>query len=225
MELTPFIQPTELAHDGCALPLRPLYELEHGTLAAVEFAFENSFLSETQKLETIKKVLRNRRGILNPGAFLCVSLGEEELADPQFPSDLSGICHQIGIAPANLGLFFPDDSCLKFGLHALDQFLILKRLGFRLGLDIVRLGTLPALFVERLPADVLRLDPLDSLALDEDPQSQSDILDFVAFAANLLMTPAARGVRNHVQLSKLKSMGIRIGQGPLFSGQTAHTPS
>lgn len=225
MEPTPFIPPTAIVHNGCNIPLRPLYELENGTLAAVELAFENSFSSESQKLETIKKVLRNRRGILHPEAFLCVSLGEEELADPQFPSALSRICNQIGVAPANLGLFFPDDSCLRFGLRALDQFLCLKRFGFRLGLDIVRLETLPVLFVERLPADVLRLDPLDSLALDEDPQSQRDILDFVDFAANLLMAPAARGVSSHMQLSKLKNMGIRIGQGPLFSGQTANALS
>ncbi|MBI4806138.1 MAG: EAL domain-containing protein [Desulfovibrio sp.] len=225
MDLTKYTPATDIVHDGRTFPLRPLYELENGTLAAVELAFENSFSSETQKLAAIKKVLHNRRGILHPGAFLCVSLGGEELADPKFPSDISGICDKIGISPANLGLFFPDDSCLKLGLRALDQFLTLKRFGFRLGLDIVSLESLPALFVERLPADVLRLDPLDSLALDEDPQSQRDILDFVAFAANLLMTPAARGVSSHMQLSKLKSMGIRIGQGPLFSGQTAHTPS
>jgi EAL domain-containing protein (putative c-di-GMP-specific phosphodiesterase class I) len=225
MDLTHFIQPTDIVHDGCTIPLRPLYELENGTLAAVELAFENSFSSEAQKLATIKKVLRNRRGIFHPDAFLCVSLGEEELTDSEFPSALSGICSQMGVAPANLGLFFRDDSCLKVGLRALDQFLSLKRFGFRLGLDIVRLETLPVLFVERLPADVLRLDPLDSLALDEDPQSQRDILDFVDFAANLLMTPAARGVSSHMQLSKLKNMGIRIGQGPFFSGQTANTPS
>jgi len=225
MELNHFIPPSAVVHDGCNNPLRPLYELENGVLAAVELAFETGFSTGIQKLETIKKVLRDRRGILNPEEFLCVSLGGGELGDPLYPSVLSEICTQIGVAPASLCLFFPDDVCLKFGLRALDQFLCLKRFGFRLGLDIVSLQTLPVLFVERLPADVLRLDPLDSLALDEDPQSQRDILDFVEFSANLLMIPAARGVSNHTQLSKLKGMGIRIGQGPLFSGQTANSLS
>ena len=99
----------------------------------------------------------------------------------------------------------------------MEQFVRFKRLGFRLGVDIINLQTLPALIVERLPADVLRLDPLDALALPGDPQSLRDIQDFSSFAANLLMLPAARGVRSMGQLNLLRDMGVRIGQGPVFS--------
>ena len=203
--------------------MRPLYELENGSLAAIEPAFADTFQSTGDRLDTIMEVLRKNCSTAGSQAFICAPMGENELEDTDFPASLAQYCHDVGAASASLCLFFADDLCLAHGHRALDQLLCFKRHGFRLGLDIANLQTMPGLFVERLPADVLRLDPLDTLIRRDDSDSIQDILAFTRYAANLLMIPAAKGVRSQEQLNLLKDMGIRIGQGPLFS--TPGSPS
>ena len=217
MSTFPSIPDLFSCQDGRDVSLRPLYELENGSLAGIEPDFVDTFLKIGDRLDTIMEVLSKGYGLTGPEAFICAPMGEKELGDPGFPGALAQYCQQMGAAPSNLCLFFADDLCLKHGHRALDQFLYFKRHGFRLGLDITNLQTMPGLFVERLPADVLRLDPLDTSIRQEDPDSIQDIQAFTRYAANLLMVPAARGVRSLGQLNMLKDVGIRIGQGPLFS--------
>jgi hypothetical protein len=202
--------------DGREIFLRPLFQLDTGSLAAVELSFETPHINAGVKLESIKEVLRKSSTIFATG-FVCAAMGIWELANPLFPGTMAGLCRVMGADPANLCLFFPDELCLKLGLHALEQLLRFKRLGFRLGLDIENLAVMPGLFVEKLPVDVLRLSPLDTLSLAEDPEAVRAVLDFIRYAGNLLMLPAAKGLSSHGQLSILRDLGVRIGQGPLFS--------
>lgn len=197
--------------------LRPLYELENHALAGIEMSFAGRTAGSSVKPEALAEVLGSIRGSLSPEAFVCVSLGENELSDPAYPETLAATFARTRSGTSNICLFFEDALFPRLGFAAMEQFVRFKRLGFRLGVDIINLQTLPALIVERLPADVLRLDPLDALALPGDPQSLRDIQDFSSFAANLLMLPAARGVRSMGQLNLLRDMGVRIGQGPVFS--------
>jgi EAL domain-containing protein (putative c-di-GMP-specific phosphodiesterase class I) len=211
------MDPAVTTQDCRKIPLRPLYELNKGTLAALEFSFNEAVQGSVQKLDALVEVLGGRCAPRGPEAFLCVPLGADELSDPLFPGALAKTCARAGMDPAGLCLFFSDKTCLEQGIGSLDQFLRFKRLGFRLGLDIAAIDSMPVLLVERLPADVLRLDTLDSMPVDADIESQRNIADFVAFASNLLMVPAAKGVHDSMQLTRLRDMGILIGQGPLFA--------
>lgn len=197
--------------------LRPLYELESRVLAGIELSFAGRAQDLSVEPETLAEVLESIRDSLSPEAFACVSLGANELSDPAYPEALAATLSGSRPGTANICLFFKDALFSRLGFAAMEQLVRFKRLGFRLGVDIMNLQTLPAMIVERLPADVLRLDPLDALALPGDPQSLRDIQDFSIFAANLLMLPAARGVRSLGQLNILRDMGVRIGQGPVFS--------
>jgi len=205
--------------------LRPLYELESRALAGIELSFADRAQGLSVKPETLAEVLEIIRESLSPEAFACVSLGANELSDPAYPEALATTLLNNRSDASNICLFFEDALFPSLGFAAMEQFVRFKRLGFRLGVDIISLQTLPVMIVERLPADVLRLDPLDALALPGDPQSLRDIQDFSSFAANLLMLPAARGVRSQGQLNILRDMGVRIGQGPVFSDIVPPNPS
>jgi len=203
--------------DGRQFPVNPLYELENRTLAGVELPRLHSLGAGLPEFDILTQALRKDLTALDQDGFLCSPMGADELADPRFPRNLARACRSHGANPASLCLFFPDQACLRLGAAALDTLLTLKRLGFRLGLDIVSLDHTPGLFVERLPVDVLRLDPLDAIIHPDDPDILRSIKDFTQFADNLLMLPAARGVRSEGQLHMLKGLGVRLGQGPLFS--------
>lgn len=210
--------------DGKEIPLRPLYELENGSLVAVEmFPGLNAPESDGRAcLDNIREVLRIRPGSFSRNAYVCVSMGEAGLLDAGLPGRIASLALRLGSTPGNLCLFFSDQTCLKHGARALDSLIACKRTGFRIGLDIEALSEMPGLFVEYLPADVLRLNPLDVMSLPEDKDTVEMVLEFTRYAANLLMTPAANGVRNTEQLNMLRDMGIRIGQGPLFGNSGAY---
>jgi EAL domain-containing protein (putative c-di-GMP-specific phosphodiesterase class I) len=137
---------------------------------------------------------------------------------------MSKVAEAHGLPSSRICLFFNDQDCLPQGVAALDALLSLKRRGFRVGIDIESLDALPVLFVERLPADVLRLGPLDAAASPGDRLAFSRIKAFTRFAENLLMTTAAGGVTSTEQVAFLRNAGINVGQGPFFSGMTSPLP-
>lgn len=194
------------------LPLRPLYELSSETLAAVEIP---PGMAAAPELAGLPEVL-SRFGLSPGNARLCAQLGVLELTDPAAPGRIARRCGLQGIAPKRFCLFFPDTLCLEHGMRAIEQLLLFKRHGFRLGIDIENLDAVSGPFIEMLPADVLRLCPLDTMTRTSDPDAAGELLAFTRFAENLLMTPAASGVQSRGQLNTLKSLGMRIGQGPLF---------
>jgi EAL domain-containing protein (putative c-di-GMP-specific phosphodiesterase class I) len=205
-----------IGSDGRKIALSPLFQLDTGNLAAVELPFDNLHVQDEARLLSLSEVLRTSGAIFATG-FVCAPMGIQELATPRLPEIMAALCRSMGTEPASLCLFFPDTLCLKLGLPALEQLLRFKRLGFRLGLDIENLNCMPGLFIEKLPVDVLRLSTMDTLALTEDPEAACAVLDFIRYAGNLLMLPAAKGLSSSGQMNMLRDMGVRIGQGPLFS--------
>uniref|UniRef100_A0A7C3W8R7 EAL domain-containing protein n=1 Tax=Fundidesulfovibrio putealis TaxID=270496 RepID=A0A7C3W8R7_9BACT len=200
-----------------ALPLRPLFDLGDGTLAAAELSLRRMPQAGRSRLDALSSAMGRARASVAGDIYICVTLDGAPLADPSFPLELASASACAGSAPEGACLFFPDSLCRQMGVRLLESFLTFKRLGFRLGLDVTELAAMPSLLVERLPVDVLRLGPADILGLREDRDACQDILDFTAFCDNLLIVPAARGLANREQSVILRELGVQIGQGPLYA--------
>ena len=201
-----------------AAGIQPLYALENGSLVAVDMPTPGAPASSFPLSSGIRQALRTLTVPDAPAPYLCVSMDGRALAAPGLRERMSGHAKSHGLAPSSLCLFFSDQDCLRHGIAALDSLISLKTGGFKVGLDIECLETLPGLFVERLPADVLRLGPLDAMPMDGDSRALSRVTDFTRYADNLLMTTAAAGVTSSTQVSFLLEAGISVGQGPFFSG-------
>lgn len=200
-----------------AVPVRPVIDLASGQIAGVDLrdtpGMECFFLTDARFYE----LLRHAHHALPERIGLSLLAGGRCLDDPVFPLVLAQALKRQGLAPERLTLYFQDRHCLDRGMAALDRLLALKRLGFQLGLDIKDLNAMPALLVERLPVDILRLDPLDIMDVTVNRETAALAAEFVTFAGNLLMRPAARGVRHENQLAVLKRLGFSLAQGPYFA--------
>ncbi|WP_243439496.1 EAL domain-containing protein [Fundidesulfovibrio soli] len=204
--------------------LLPLVDLGDGSLKAVDIEFHPPHPAVSCPVELLATAVHSARSVLDQGAFICLTLPAETLTDNHHIFALAAKAQSLGVGAGSICLFFPDQQCRDLGFIGIEGFITLKRHGFLLGIDVCCLGAMPSLYVERLPADVLRLDPLDTLCHENDSEARAALLDFSAYAANLLMLPAARGVRSRPQVSMLRNMGIQIGQGPLFASRLARNP-
>lgn len=205
-------------HSLAEVGLQPLCGLENGSLVAVEMPMAGASANGFPPSSGIRRALRTLP-VPDAGApYLCMSMDNRALTTPRLHEKMYALAGTHGLSPSRVCLFFSDQDCLPRGVAALDALIALKRSGFRVGLDIECLDALPVLFVERLPADVLRLGPLDAAVYPGDHHAFSRIRDFTRFADNLLMTTAAGGVTSTEQVSFLRDAGISVGQGPFFSG-------
>jgi len=195
-----------------------MVELENGSLVGFDLTTRTRFDESEASLVQLFETFRSGRNLPAPGSPLSLSMGEDALMDPVLGKRLKDFLRDIGRVPDSLCLFFSDQLCLRHGVVSLDKLLRLKAGGYRIGLDIECLDTAPGAFLEMLPADVLRIGPLDARPQVNEGTGTASLKNFVRFCSNLLMTPAARGVDDAVQMGVLRDAGVRIGQGHFFCG-------
>ena len=198
-------------------PARPVIDLASGQIASLDLRDIPGAAAFPCAAARSHELIRQAGHVLPGHVGLSLATGNSSLDDPAFSGRMLHALKSLGVAPGRVTLYFQDQQCLERGMAALDALLLLKRRGFQLGLDITNLDMMPSLFVERLPVDILRLDPLDIMDVAVNPETASLASDFVAYADNLLMRTAARGVRHENQLATLKRLGFTFGQGPYFA--------
>ncbi len=205
---------------GPALPARPVIDLASGQIVSMDLRYKPGLHLFSLADFSFHELPRRADNTLPGHISLSLMPGSQHLADPAFPGKVAKALKLQGLAPERMTLYFQDRHCLEQGMAALDTLITFKRLGFQLGLDIKDLDGMPSLFVERLPVDILRLDPLDILDVAVNLETASLATDLVRFAGNLLMHAAARGVRHENQLAMLKRLGFAFAQGPYFAAPT-----
>lgn len=213
---TLFTTPSASVHRG-AMPLRPVIDLASGQVVSLDLR-DMPGTGPLPMDDTLFQEIGRLAGRILPGhVSLSVMVDCRLSREADFPGRVAQALKRQGVAPDRLTLFFQDQHCLAMGMAALDMLIAFKRRGFLLGLDIESLDLLPSLFVERLPVDILRLDPLDIMDVAGNIETAALAGQFVAYAGNLLMRTAARGVRHENQLAVLKHLGFSLGQGPYFA--------
>jgi len=217
MQRIPLFTAASASANGVSMPVRPVIDLASGQVVSVDLR-DVPGSDPLSMADTLFQALIRFANRMSPErTSLSLQLDSRTLCDPHFPGRAAQALKRQGVAPDRLTLYFQDQDCLARGMAALDMLIALKRRGFLLGLDIKSLELLPSLYVERLPVDILRLDPLDIMDVAVNMESAALASQFVAFAGNLLMHTAARGVRHENQLAMLKRLGFTFGQGPYFA--------
>jgi sensor c-di-GMP phosphodiesterase-like protein len=84
-------------------------------------------------------------------------------------------------------------------------------------IDDVGIGNSGLLQLQRLGADVLKIDKLFVDAINRDPTARSVVEMLVRLADRLGMSTVAEGIEEEVQVDALRECGVPTGQGYFFA--------
>jgi len=130
---------------------------------------------------------------------------------------VSDILKQSGMPPRNLELEVTETFLMEDIEESLALLAELKQLGIKLAIDDFGTGYSSLAYLDRMPADTLKLDLSFIRKLPHEKDTVAMVRQMIEMAHSLGMQVVAEGVENRDQLAMLQEMGCDELQGFLFS--------
>jgi diguanylate cyclase (GGDEF)-like protein len=154
-----------------------------------------------------------------------VNVAARQLREPAFVDEVAAVLSDTGLRPGNLVLEVTESSVLD-GRQVRDTLEALHELGVRLALDDFGTGQSSLSLLRAFPVDVLKLDKsfVDGICDGEDRGRLAVAAAVAQLAEYLQLKAVAEGIETEGQLTRLREMGYRLGQGfhlarPLPAGE------
>ena len=155
--------------------------------------------------------------------FVSVNLSPRQLSRPDLARRVAGVLARSGLPPERLWVEITEDRPLD-PRHDIADVQRLRDLGVHVALDDFGTGYAGLTYLQRLPADTVKIDRVFVSQVEHDPVSRGIIGAVVDLAAVLGLHVVAEGVETEEQAAVLLELGILCAQGHLF-GQPAPLPS
>jgi diguanylate cyclase (GGDEF)-like protein len=176
---------------------------------------------EMQLLHTIEAwVLKEacRQATLWPEHFcIAVNVSPSQVAHTKIVDTVADILSATGLQPGRLELEVTESAILNNDSETRRKLHALKALGVRLVMDDFGTGYSSLVYLSRFPFDHIKIDRTFVDGLLKDSGSASIVRATTDMARSLGLRTTAEGVETDLQLNKLKTIGIELGQGHLFS--------
>jgi len=147
---------------------------------------------------------------------ISINLSGKQLTSKDLIRDVEQALQISGLPPECLDLEITESVLMEDTEAAIETLLILKRLGIGLQIDDFGTGYSSLSYLHRLPFDTLKIDRSFVHLLDAEEEGIEIVRTIMALARSLKMSVVAEGVENRTQLSCLRKMGCRFGQGNHF---------
>jgi EAL domain-containing protein (putative c-di-GMP-specific phosphodiesterase class I) len=146
-----------------------------------------------------------------------VNLSARELQEPEFVQTVADAVAAAGIRPERLTLEITE-SGLMADLEETTAILHrLRALGARLAIDDFGTGYSSLSYLERLPVEVLKIDRSFTAAIGHGRDVPVLVRSIVKLGQTLHMEVLAEGIETAEQLTRLRAIDCRLGQGFHFS--------
>jgi len=146
-----------------------------------------------------------------------VNLSARELQEPDFVQTVAAAVEAAGIRPERLTLEITE-SGLMADLEETTAILHrLRALGARLAIDDFGTGYSSLSYLERLPVEVLKIDRSFTAAIGHGRDVPVLVRSIVKLGQTLHMEVLAEGIETAEQLTRLRAIDCRLGQGFHFS--------
>lgn len=156
-----------------------------------------------------------------PGAtelWAAVNVSARQLADPEVCVDLSQLLADAGLPPRALRLETTESVVMGEDPTTVDTLLALRELGVQVSIDDFGTGYSCLAALKQLPVDTLKVDRLFIVGLDDEGTDERSIVAaIVTLASALSLEVVAEGVETEQQLTELRRLGVRTGQGELWA--------
>jgi diguanylate cyclase (GGDEF)-like protein/PAS domain S-box-containing protein len=152
------------------------------------------------------------------GLDIHINLSGKQFAHPSLVADIRAILHETAIAPGYLTIELSESVLMEDAETAIEICRRLKALGLRLCIDDFGTGYSSLSYLHHFPTDALKIDRSFITRIGANDQNLELVRTIVTLARNLGMATIAEGIETPEQLTHLRALGCRIGQGYLFEG-------
>lgn len=164
--------------------------------------------------------LYNRRRPWQP-IRVSVNVSPHQFADPDWLGSVQHAIERAKIAPTQLALEITEGVFLRDWQDAAAKLQEVRKLGVQVYLDDFGTGYSSLAQLRRLPVDVIKIDRSFVAAIHENEADRAIVRALAELARGLNVTMIAEGIETQRQLDWLLDLGVRFGQGWLFSRPVA----
>ena len=146
-----------------------------------------------------------------------VNVSARELQEPEFVQTVADALATSGIPPEHLTLEITESGLMADLDQSTATLHRLRALGARLAIDDFGTGYSSLSYLERLPVEVLKIDRSFTAAIGHGRDVPVLVRSIVKLGQTLHMEVLAEGIETTEQLTKLRAIDCRLGQGFHFS--------
>ena len=144
---------------------------------------------------------------------ISVNVSAFQLGREDFTEDVRRALATTGLEPSLLLLEITETTVMRDIAAASADLQQLKALGVRVALDDFGTGYASLAHLQRMPADILKIDRSFVAALEEGGHSAELLRAIVGVGRSLAMKVLAEGIETDEQLQAVSEMGCELGQG------------
>jgi EAL domain-containing protein (putative c-di-GMP-specific phosphodiesterase class I) len=147
------------------------------------------------------------------GLCIGVNISTYDLRDPAFASRLAALLREHGIAPRRLQIEITETGLLDSGSEPVQRLHTLRALGVGIAIDDFGVGQSSLAYLQRLPAQELKIDRTFVSGVDRDPKKRELLASIVRLGHSLGLTVTAEGVETAGEYEALRTAGCDQAQG------------
>jgi diguanylate cyclase (GGDEF)-like protein len=173
-------------------------------------------IGEWVLLESCRQAMIWRTGALSDIA-LSVNVSTRQLDERGFADMVRGVLSTTGLPPNALTLEITESALMRDPERTMARLTPLRALGVTVAIDDFGTGYSSLAWLQRLPADQLKIDKAFVDALEVGPQGPAIVRTIVELARTLELEIVAEGIETEGQRQLLCGLGCNLGQGYLYS--------
>ena len=148
---------------------------------------------------------------------LSVNVSSRQFMRPDLVAYIGRTLEQLALDPQRLNLEITENLLMNHSEPVDTTVTQLKALGVGLHLDDFGKGYSSLAYLQRFPADRLKIDRSFTQQLTRSAQGGELVRTILMMARTLGMKVVAEGIESEAELAQLKALGCAFGQGYLFS--------
>ncbi len=153
----------------------------------------------------------------DPPLTMSVNLSGKQFSQPNLIPFISEQLAKWNIAPQNLKLEITESAIMENAQAVTERLHTLRALGVQLALDDFGTGYSSLSYLHRFPLDTLKIDRSFVMRMEDGGENREIVRTIVALGLNLGMDVVAEGIEDARQLSDLRALNCKGGQGFFFS--------
>jgi len=226
-EFRNFYQPIVALASGEIAGFEALLRWQHptrGLLGPIEFipvAEETGLIRELgwwNLREACRQISVWRASLIaHPYLTISVNLSAKQFLQPNLVEDIKKLLGELALPPEALKLEITESTVMADPSAAVEMLQQIKSLGIHLAIDDFGTGYSSLSYLHRFPLDTLKIDRSFISGMGDDGEGMEIARTILPMANNLQLDVVAEGVETIQQVTLLKKLQCKYGQGYYFS--------